>query len=54
MKKVRFIINNHSDRMNLIKVLKDNGYNAKVVSATEYMPTKMVIEVEVKDYEVKE
>lgn len=54
MKKVRFIISGKYDRGELMRLLKINGYNAKLVASSEYTPAKQTVEVEVKDYEVKE
>lgn len=54
MKKVVFTIDYHPDRMDFIRVLQNNGYETKIMVATEYMPPRYIVEVKVKDYEVKE
>ncbi len=54
MKRIRFEINNHADRMAMIGVLADSGYTVRVVTDTAYMPVKVFLYVEVEDYEVEE
>lgn len=53
MKTVIFTIDYHPDRMDLIRVLQNNGYETKIRVATEYMPPRYIVEVKVKDHEVK-
>lgn len=53
MKTVVFTIDYHPDRMDLIKVLQNNGYETTIKLATKYMPPRYIVEVKVKDYEVK-
>ena len=54
MKKVVFTINNHADRMALVEVLTENGYEVSVKKRTEYVLSKVTIEVYVEDYEVED
>ena len=54
MKTITFNIKNHSERMNIIAALQNNGYNTKIVTATEYIPPRVEVKVYVEDYEVEE
>lgn len=49
MKEIKFEIKNHSDRMAMIQVLRNNGYETYIKSDTSYMPTKMFVVVYVKE-----
>lgn len=53
MKTVILTIDYHPDRMDLIRVLQNNEYETKIRVATEYIPPRYVVEVKVKDCEVK-
>jgi hypothetical protein len=54
MKIVRFEIKDHADRINVLKALVDNGYDAKIEVDTSYIPTKVFIYTTVDEYEVSE
>lgn len=54
MKIVRFEIKDHSDRMNVLRALIDNGYDARIEIDTSYMPTKVFIYIAVDEDEVRE
>ena len=54
MKKVTFEIKNHVERMQIFDALIDNGYQVNIRQATEYMPPKVLLVVEVEDREVTE
>lgn len=49
MKRVRFEIKDHSDRMNMLKAFIDNGYDAEIEIDTSYIPRKTFISVTVHD-----
>ena len=53
MKRVSFEIKDHSDRMDIVKALADNGYAVKVEQRTEYFTTKVYVVVWVNDSEVE-
>lgn len=53
MKTVVFTIDYHPDRMDLIRVLQNNEYETEIKIATKYIPPRYVVEVKVKDSEVK-
>lgn len=52
MKTVIFTIDYHPDRMDLIRVLQNNGYETEIKLATKYRPPRYIVEVKVKDCEV--
>lgn len=54
MKTVRFEIKDHSDRMNVLRALIDNGYDARIEVDTSYIPTKVFIYTTVDEHEVRE
>ena len=54
MKRISFEIKDHSDRMDIVKALADNGYAVKVEQRTEYLTTRTYIVVWVNDSEVEE
>ena len=53
MKYINFEIKDHSDRINMLKALQDNGYNATIITDTSYMPPKVFVHVEVSEYAIK-
>ena len=54
MKTVQLKIDNHCDRMEIIKALWENGYGAGVKVLTNCIPPKTIVYVEVEDNEVVE
>ena len=54
MKRISFEIKNHSDRMDIVKALADNGYAVKVEQRTEYFNTKYYVVAYVNDSEVED
>ena len=52
MKKIRLEIKNHSDRMDIVKALAENGYEVKVTNDTQYLTPRCYVEVRVADSEV--
>jgi len=54
MKTIMVQIKDHSDRIDMVKALQDNGYDAKVVTVTRHTPAKTMVLFNVDDYEVFE
>lgn len=44
--KIKLKIAKHEDRMKVIEALQANGYNATIQTATEYMPTRIYVVVD--------
>ena len=53
MKTVVFTIDYHPDRMDLIRVLHNNGYETEIRLSKKYRPPRYVVEVKVKESEDK-
>ena len=53
MKRVRFEVKNHEDRIKIYEVLAKNGYSVDIKTETKYSKPRVFVTVDVADYEVE-
>ena len=54
MVRVKLNIEEHYERMNVLESLRLNGYECGIETETQYMPPKVTLWVDVKEYDVED
>ena len=54
MARVNLHIKDHQDRMNVLEAFQSNGYECGIKQETQYIPPRVTLWVDVKEYEVED